>query len=45
MSVTGTLSPHRNSLFEQCNQVVDWQQFIGVFLHVTITYVKTYHRV
>lgn len=26
MSVTGKLSPHINSLFEHCNQVVDWQR-------------------
>jgi len=45
VSVTGKLTPHRDFPFEHCNQVVDWQEFIGVFLNITITYVKTYHRV
>jgi len=45
MSVMGKLTTKRDSPFEHCNQVVDWQEFIGVFLHITITYVKTYHRV
>ena len=45
MSVTGTLGPYRNSLFEHCIQMVHWEEFIGVSRHITITYVKTYHRV
>jgi hypothetical protein len=45
MSVMGKLTPQRDSPFEPCNQMVDWQEFIGVFLRITITYVKTYHRV